>query len=132
VIVTPLYSLYQRKFGFSEITLTLIFAVYVLGNILALLLFGQASDQLGRKRVGLSALALAAVSAVLFLVADGIAWLFAGRLLFGFAVGILSGTGTAWLAEQFGRERRPQATLAATTANFAGLALGALLGGVLG
>ena len=50
VIVTPLYTLYQRKFGFSEITLTLVYAVYVVGNVLALLLFGQISDQAGRKR----------------------------------------------------------------------------------
>jgi len=28
VIVTPLYPLYQRRFGFSEITLTLIYATY--------------------------------------------------------------------------------------------------------
>jgi MFS family permease len=131
VIVTPLYSLYQRKFGFSEITLTLIFAVYVVGNVTALLLFGQISDQVGRKRVALPALALAAVSALLFLVADGIAWLFAGRLLLGLAVGILSGTGTAWLVELFGEQRRPRATSTATAANFAGIALGPLLGGAL-
>jgi len=131
VIVTPLYTLYQREFDFSEITLTLIFAVYVVGNVAALLLFGQISDQVGRKRVALPALGLAAVSALLFLVADGIAWLFAGRLLFGLAVGIISGTGTAWLAEQFGEERRPRATLTTTTANFCGLALGPLLGGLL-
>lgn len=49
VIVTPLYSLYQRKFGFSEIVLTLVYAVYVVGNVAALLLFGQISDQVGRK-----------------------------------------------------------------------------------
>src|SRR5436305_6222945 len=64
VIVTPLYSLYQRKFGFSEITLTLIYAVYVVGNVVALLLIGQISDNVGRKRVALPALGLATASAL--------------------------------------------------------------------
>jgi MFS family permease len=80
VVVTPLYSLYQRKFGFSEITLTLIYAVYVVGNVVALLLFGQISDNAGRKRVALPALGLAFVSALLFLVAQSTIWLYAGRL----------------------------------------------------
>src|SRR3954454_9680494 len=71
VIVTPLYSLFQRKFGFSEITLTLVYAVYVVGNVAALLLFGQISDQAGRKTVALPALGLAAISALLFLFAQG-------------------------------------------------------------
>ncbi|MGH3499019.1 MAG: hypothetical protein ACRDP1_16285 [Nocardioidaceae bacterium] len=33
VIVAPPYTLYQRKFGFSEVTLTLIYAVYVVGKL---------------------------------------------------------------------------------------------------
>lgn len=35
-LLTPLYLLYQRASGFSEITLTLIYAVYVVGNLAAL------------------------------------------------------------------------------------------------
>lgn len=131
VIVTPLYSLYQRKFGFSEITLTLVYAVYVVGNVAALLLFGQLSDQAGRKRAALPALALAAAGALLFLFAGSTLWLYLGRLLIGLAVGVASGTGTAWLAEQYGPGRRPTATLAAATANLSGIALGPLLAGLL-
>lgn len=131
VIVTPLYSLYQRKFGFSEITLTLIYAVYVVGNVVALLLFGQISDQVGRRRVALPGLALAGASAVTFLLANGTAWLFAGRLVIGLAVGILAGTGTAWLAECYGPAGRSTATTTAATANLAGIAAGPLVGGLL-
>jgi MFS family permease len=50
----------SQEFGFSEITLTPIYAVHVV----ALLLFGRLSDQLGRKRVTLPALGLAASSAL--------------------------------------------------------------------
>jgi MFS family permease len=131
VVVTPLYPLYQRKFGFSEITLTLVYAVYVVGNVAALLVFGQVSDQIGRRRVALPALGLAAGSAVLFLVADATPWLFAGRLLIGLAVGVASGTGTAWLADQFGPGRHETATLTAATANMTGIALGPVVGGLL-
>jgi MFS family permease len=131
VIVTPLYSLYQAKFGFSEIVLTLVYAVYVVGNVAALLLFGQVSDQLGRKPVALPGLALAGASAVAFLLAQSTAWLFAGRLLIGLAVGILSGTGTAWLAERFGPEHRSTATVSAATANMIGIAVGPLIAGLL-
>src|SRR3954451_2810093 len=127
VIVTPLYSLYQRKFGFSEITLTLVYAIYVVGNVAALLFFGQISDNLGRKRVALPALGLAGVSALVFVFAQGTAWLYAGRLLIGLVVGILSGTGTAWLAEQFGPGRRSDATVTAAVANLTGIAIGPVL-----
>lgn len=131
VVVTPLYSLYQRTFGFSEITLTLVYAVYVVGNVAALLLFGQISDQAGRKRAAFPALALAAVSALLFLFAAGTLSLYVGRLLIGLAVGVASGTGTAWLAELYGPGRRSTATLTAATANLTGIALGPLLAGLL-
>lgn len=131
VVVAPLYALYQQKFGFSEITLTLIYAVYVVGNVVALLVFGQVSDQLGRKRVSLPTVLLAAVAAGVFLAADGTGWLYAGRLLTGLTVGVLSGTGTAWLVELYGANRRDHATLAAAVSNLVGISIGPILGGVL-
>jgi MFS family permease len=132
VLVTPLYTLYQRKIGFSELTLTLIYAVYVVGNVVALLVFGQVSDQIGRKRVAVPSLALAGLSAVLFMFATSVTLLFLGRLLSGLAVGVASGTGTAWLADEFGAGKRATATLTAATANLTGIALGPLFGGLLG
>jgi hypothetical protein len=43
VLPTPLYALYQARLGFSNIVLTAIYAVYVLGNLIALLIFGGAT-----------------------------------------------------------------------------------------
>jgi hypothetical protein len=40
-LITPLYVIYQQNLGFSQITLTLIYAAYAIGNIAALLLFGH-------------------------------------------------------------------------------------------
>lgn len=44
ILPTPLYPLYREAFGFSGVMLTLIYAVYVLGNLMALLFFGRLSD----------------------------------------------------------------------------------------
>ena len=48
-LLTPLYALYQREHGFSELTLTLVYSAYVVGNMAALLLLGRLSDQVGRR-----------------------------------------------------------------------------------
>src|SRR5262245_23770898 len=94
-LLTPLYVIYEETFGFSRMTLTLIYAVYVIGNLVALLFFGSASDRMGRRRISMVAIAVAALSAVLFLLATSTAWLFWARSLNGLAVGLAAGTTTA-------------------------------------
>lgn len=130
-LVTPLYVLYRRTFGFSELMLTFVYAAYVVGNLAALMFFGRLSDQVGRRPVGLTATALAGAAGLFFLFATGTVALFGGRIVSGLAVGLASAAGTAWLAEIFGGEDRASATLAATTANFLGVAIGPLLSGLL-
>jgi MFS family permease len=131
MVVTPLYVIYQEAFGFSEITLTLIYSSYVIGNVVALLFFGQLSDQMGRRRVTFPVIAVGIVSTFVFLFAQNIAWLFVARMLSGFAIGLSTGTGAAWLAELYGSGNRSHATLMATCANLVGLSVGALLAGLL-
>jgi MFS family permease len=130
-VPTPLYVIYKQQFGFSQISLTLIYAAYVVGNLAALLLFGRLSDQIGRRRSGVIAMAIAIISALIFLFAQGIVSLYAGRILSGLAIGIGAGTGTAWLAELIAEENKSRATVIATSANFVGLGIGALMSGVL-
>jgi MFS family permease len=130
-LVTPLYIMYKQAFGFSQISLTLIYAVYVIGNLCGLLLFGRLSDQIGRRQMAAAGMALAIVSALVFLFARGIGGLYLGRILSGLAVSIGAGTGTAWLAELIDDESRSRATVLATAANFIGLGIGAVIAGVL-
>ncbi|HWD25824.1 MAG TPA: MFS transporter [Rhizomicrobium sp.] len=128
---TPLYPDYAKAFGFDVLTLTLIYATYVAGTLSTLLLLGRLSDQIGRRAVSLSAIALAAVAAVLFLVARGPAMLFAARLVTGIAAGLSSGTAVAWLRELHGKEDARRGMLVSVAANTFGLGLGPLLCGVL-
>ncbi|MBA2348535.1 MAG: MFS transporter, partial [Solirubrobacterales bacterium] len=64
---TPLYPLYRDEYGFSQLTITVIFAAYAAGVIAALLLFGNLSDVIGRRRVLLPGLVCSALSAGCFL-----------------------------------------------------------------
>src|SRR5260370_29087196 len=89
---TPLYALYQRRFGFSELMITVIFATYAAGVIAALLLLGRLSDQIGRRPVLLLGLGTSALSAVAFLVATGLPLLLIRRVIPGFSAGLVNGT----------------------------------------
>ncbi|MGA5319502.1 MFS transporter [Streptomyces seoulensis] len=128
---TPLYGLYRERIGFSELIVTVVFAVYAVGVIVALLLTGGASDVLGRRPVLAVALVLSALSAVCFLLEGGLPLLYLGRVLSGFSAGLLSGTGTAAVLDLAPPERRGRAALAATAANMGGLGLGPLVSGLL-
>src|SRR3954465_14430766 len=66
---TPLYGVYRDQFGFSGTTLTLIFAVYTIAVIPALLVFGQLSDRIGRRPVIAGGLAVGAVGLLLLALA---------------------------------------------------------------
>ncbi len=128
---TPLYPLYQQRFGFSELMITVIFAVYAVGVIMALLVFGSLSDQIGRRPVLLLGIGFSALSAVAFLVANAVGLLMVGRVLSGFSAGIFTGTATATLVDLAPAELRGRATLVATVANMGGLGCGPLLAGLV-
>jgi MFS family permease len=128
---TPLYGLYRERDGFSELMITIIFATYAAGVIASLFLFGRLSDQVGRRPMLLAGLALSALSAVMFLLADGLPLLIFGRVLSGLSAGIFTGTATATLVDLAPARRRTRATLVATIANMGGLGCGPLLAGIL-
>jgi MFS family permease len=131
IMPTPLYPLFQHAFGFSGITLTLIYAVYVLGNLIALLFFGRLADQIGRRSASLPAIGFGIASTLVFAFASAIPWLFVARALSGFSTGLAAGAATAWIAELYGGFSTGAASRIAAAANFFGCAAGPLLGGVL-
>jgi MFS family permease len=121
---TPLYGVYQAKWGFSAATLTAVFAIYVLFLLATLLVFGSLSDHVGRRPLIIAALVADVAAVVLFLAANGVGLLFAARALEGVAVGATSTTLGAVLLDL--RPRSSLAPLMSVAAPVAGLAAGAL------
>jgi MFS family permease len=130
-LITPLYLLYQQRFGFSQITLTLIYAAYALGNVAALLFVGRASDAIGRRIIAMAATLILFFAALVFLFANGIAALYIARILSGLGIGIASGSANAWLAELVDKDNRAQAATIGTSSNFLGIGVAALASGLL-
>ncbi|MFE0193358.1 MFS transporter [Streptomyces sp. NPDC058989] len=128
---TPLYGLYREQLGFSELMVTVVFAVYALGVITVLLLAGNLSDETGRRPVLMCALGLSAASALCFLFEGGLPLLLVGRVLSGFAAGLFSGAATAAVLELAKPGQEAHAGFAATAANMGGLGCGPLLSGLL-
>src|SRR5436190_11151762 len=128
---TPLYPLFEKRYSFGELTVTVVFAVYAFGVIAGLLAFGNLSDEIGRKPVLLLGLVFSAVSALLFLVAGSLMPIYAGRVVSGLSAGIFTGTATAALVDLAPGGRRRLASFVAVIVNLGGLGLGPLLAGLL-
>lgn len=128
---TPLYPLYKERFEIGEALITIIFAVYAVGVLSGLLLFGRLSDQIGRRSTLSLGLLPSALSAIAFLVPGGLATIFAGRVLSGLSAGIFTGTATVTLVELAPPGWEKQASLVAAAVNMGGLGLGSLLAGTL-
>ena len=126
----PLYVLYEKQMGFGPLGVTVVFAAYVLGTLLALVLLGDLSDHIGRRPVLTLAVLCAAVSTALFLAATGIGLLIVARVVSGVAAGFATGTATAALAELQPRGDHQAAAVVASGANMTGLGLGPLVAGL--
>ena len=111
----PLYLIYRDELHFSQVTLTLIYAVYFASAVLTAFFLGRLSDQVGRRAAILFAIGVSLISTVLFVFADSIP--------------LAAGAGTAWVAELCDN----RCAGASLTAGFtlAGLGLGPFLAGIL-
>lgn len=128
---SPLYVVYQQQWGFSAITLTVVFAVYVLGLLGSLLVVGALSDHIGRRPVMAGAIALESVALVLFVVAGGVGVLTAARVLQGIATGAAFTTLSATIVDLQPPRAEGRAGVVNGSAPLVGLALGALGCGAL-
>jgi MFS family permease len=127
---TPLWSLYAQRDRFSSLTVTIVFAIYALAVAISLFFVGHLSDEYGRRRVLMPALALEIVAGVVFLVWPSLPGLLLARVLSGLGVGAVTATAMAWLGELGGAGSR-RAQIVAIGANLGGLGLGALISGLL-
>jgi predicted MFS family arabinose efflux permease len=129
-VPSPLYRVYQERFGFNSGVLTTVFGVYAFALLAALLVVGALSDHVGRRPVLAAALTLQAGAMVLFLVADGVGWLMAARVVQGLATGAMTGALGAALLD-FQRSDRPLGPLVNSASPGLGLSLGAVGAGLL-
>ncbi|HEU5267684.1 MAG TPA: MFS transporter [Jatrophihabitans sp.] len=128
---SPLYAVYQAEFGFSALTLTAVFAVYVLALLASLLTVGRLSDFLGRRPVLAVALLVDAAAMAVFLDANGVAALFAARVVQGAATGAALGVLGAYLLDLQPAGGSRLGSLINGVAPTGGLGLGAAVTGVL-
>ncbi|MBE3588618.1 MAG: MFS transporter [Thermoanaerobacteraceae bacterium] len=130
-MVSPLLPLYQQHFHLSKGNTVLIFAIYTFAVTPSMLLLGQLSDQLGRKRVIWPAMiTVTLASALLGSVADP-ATLYLGRLLQGFALGAFLGTCTAFVVDLASQGKKEQAAIFAGVSFRLGFGLGPGLAGIM-
>ena len=123
---SPLYPVYQQSWGFSAITLTVIFAVYAVALLATLLTVGSLSDHIGRKPILITSLLLLVVSLVLFIVADSVPLLIAARVVQGIAAGAATGAMSAAVIDlQPNTSTGPLLNSVAPSLGLAGGALGA-------
>src|SRR5271154_357075 len=88
---TPLYAIYQAKWHFTPITTTVVFGVYAMAVLAALLTLGKLSDHIGRRPVLLTALALQVVAMIVFATAGGVPELLIARIVQGISTGAAIG-----------------------------------------
>ena len=88
---TPLYAIYQARWHFTPITTTVVFGVYAIAVLAALLVLGNLSDHVGRRPVLLTAIAVQAASLLIFATASGVPALLTARVVQGLSTGAALG-----------------------------------------
>ncbi|OBA70047.1 hypothetical protein A5641_13890 [Mycobacterium sp. 1554424.7] len=128
----PLIVLYQQH-GVSVAATEVMFALYAVGLVPALMVGGRWSDRAGRRVVLLAALAVSLLASAVLMA--GSAWhglLFPGRLLAGISSGLAFGTGAAWIRELSSTKAHHQAgARRATIAMTIGFGGGPLVAGLV-
>ncbi|MET0967621.1 MAG: MFS transporter [Tardiphaga sp.] len=84
---TPLYRLYQQSMHLSPLMISLVFAVYAISLLAALLTIGGLSDYVGRRPVIFGGLLLNAAAMILFAYASDVGQLILARAVQGVCVG---------------------------------------------
>lgn len=129
--VSTMYVLYEKQFRLTSLTITMVFATYAIATLVALLLFGRLSDDVGRKPLMIVGTCFVIASTTIFLFAKGTIDLYFGRAVMGLATGTVTSAGSAALVELQPEHDSQRASLYTTLGFLSGAALGPLIfGGV--
>lgn len=124
---SPLYGVYQAAWGFSPVTITIVFGIYAIAVLATLLVMGSLSDHIGRRPVLIATTLVQAGAMLLFATADSVRGLMVARVVQGLATGAAAGAVGAGLLDI----DRAKGTVANAVAPLLGTALGGFLSGVM-
>jgi MFS family permease len=124
---TPLYGVYMAQWGLTPLMITVIFGIYALAVLIALLVAGRLSDHLGRRPVLLAATLAQAGTMIIFITATSVTGLLVARVLQGLTTGAALGAIGAGMIDL----DRNRGTVANAVAPPFGTATGAIVAGVL-
>jgi predicted MFS family arabinose efflux permease len=132
---SPLYGLYRVRDHLSELTVTVIYAIFAAGTIAALLSVGFIAGRVGRRGVMLGAVVTMMAAAGLLAAWKALPGLLIGRLITGVAVGLAAGTAIVYLIELRARANPggspARAQTIGTAVTVGALGLGPLIAGCL-
>ncbi|MHC5257668.1 MFS transporter [Streptomyces sp. UC4497] len=130
-IPSPLYPSYQQAMGFSDLTLTVIYATFPVVSAPVLVLCGPIYDRFGARPLLRLSVILAMCASACLAVAGGAGWLLAGRAVQGLALAAATVAGTGLIVQHAIPGQRSRASLVASLAFVAGTAAGPVGSGVL-
>jgi MFS family permease len=128
---SPLYQIYAARWHFPPLTLTIVFALYAISVLGALLITGRLSDHLGRRPVIFAGIILEIAATACFLVASSTVLLGLARVLQGLATGGAIGAMSAALVELSAGSSPGLAPVVNSAAPTLGLAAGGLASSAL-
>lgn len=126
----PFYGTYAKMAGFGSGISAIAFSTYVAGLLPTLILLGGASDRIRRKTIILASLLVACVATFLMIAQPTIYTLFVTRVLQGIGVGLITGTGTAYLSALMPQNAKKVAAYISLTTSL-GFSSGALFTNVV-
>ena len=132
---SPLYGLYRTRDNLSTLTVTVVYAVFACGAIVALLCERVVVARIGRRGAMLGGVASMMAAATVIGAWKALPGLLVGRVITGVSVGLAAGTATTYLVE-LRLQDDPDASVVrartiGTSVNIGALGVGPLIAGVL-
>jgi MFS family permease len=128
---TPLFPIYEQRYGFGSGIVTLLFGVYVVALVPTMLILSRTADRFGRRPLLVAGIAVTVVSSLAFAAAQNVAWLFAGEIIYGIGGGLVMACVSVAIRELHPKQHVAGGALAASVSAAAGLTLGPLVSGLL-
>ena len=130
-VAVPVLPDLSRKLGASPTMIGLLFASFGVTLLTVSIPMGEVSDRIGRKAPMVGGMLALAASTLLFAYANGLAWLFAARLVQGAADAVTWVVGFALIADRYGADERGRVSGIVMSGTSAAVMVGPTIGGWL-